>query len=386
MSTVKKCARCGLQNSFSITEHVVCSACGSGYQLCERCVPTWTNNKCPGCGAGPANARWQVMSGAAQKTQPSTSKVVTATPAWQIYDKKKDQREEKRKADGDGAHQGVPLPPAHVSALREIEDAIKAEIKQQEPGASKLNTFVQRDGDVVELYLNPEQQSEKFPLIDSIARISTLEALGLRGYSLVVSLAPLDALPGLKRLAFLSKARAPYPMVLKNDMIAAICSLSKLEELNISHVELDPTFLDQHITRLTNLKKLNISGIQFPRNTDRPYQPPKNIGQLSSLEELDISRIHVSGKPAIPPGLENLPNIKLVHMDHEQNALMTWGKLKARLEENNPAAYPKKSMKEKGLGFLKAVVSDTASYSDKARQYQNSLPEPLKRGWSGISF
>ncbi len=383
MSTVKKCARCGLQNSFGITEHVVCSACGAGYQLCERCVPTWRNNKCPGCGAGPANAKWQVTS-TASKPQHDMSYVGTATPAWQLYDKQKDKREETRNADGPGKHQGVALPPEQVTALRVIEDVIKAEIKPFDPAKGKNNTFVVRDGKVVELYLAPELQPQDNSLIEKIAQIQSLEGLAVRALSAATPLAPLAAMPGFKRLALAKEVRSDFIMRLTNDQIAGICNISQLEELNIAYLELDPAVLDQHIARLKNLKKLNINGIRSPQND----QFPKNIGQLPALEELAIAGIHNSmSKPVIPSGLENLPKIKLVHMDYEQNGLgILWGKLRAKLEVNNSSAYPKKSMKEKGLGFLKAVTSESKSMSDKAKEYQNTLPEPLKKGWSGIGF
>ncbi len=383
MSTVRKCARCGLQSSSAINQHVVCSACGTGFQLCERCVPTWKVNKCPSCGMGPANAKWQVMGGSSSSSSSaSLSHVGAAKSGSELYDNRAERRKEKRNEEGAGQHQGASLPPEHVSVLREIEDAIKAEIVPQKTDGNKANTFVQRDGNVVELYLAPEYQSSKIPLIDMIAKLTTLEGLGIRGFSVNASLAPLDGLANFKKLAFQSKPRAEYPMVVSGDMIAGICSISKLEELNIASVEVDPAALDQNITRLKNLKKLNISGLKSPKYD----QITKNIGQVSSLEELAISHIRVSSRPAIPPGIENLPNIKIVHMDYEQNELLGSGKIKAKLEQNNPAVYPKKDLKAKGLGFLKGLASGGQTMTDKAKAYQDSMPEVLKKGFSGIMF
>lgn len=316
--------------------------------------------------------------------EPDLSHVGKSIPAWQIYDKNKEKREEKRKVEGAGQHNGVALPPDQVSALREIEDTIKAEIKPEEAGKARHNVFVARDGKVVELYLAPEYQTTGAPLLEKVAKIQSMEGLAVRALSSSNSFAPLAAIPGFKRLLLANSTRPISDLHLKNDQIVGFCGISQLEELNIAGLVMDMAVLDQNIVRLKHLKKLNINGIRSPQND----QFPKNLGQLPELEELSIVGIHnTMSKPVIPPGLENLPKIKLVHMDYEQNGLgILWGKLRAKLEENNSEAYPKKSMKDKGLGFLKAVVSEAKDMSQRAREYKEGLPEPLKKGWSGISF
>jgi hypothetical protein len=373
MSAIKECRWCHLKNSFSITETATCSLCGFTATLCEKCTFTWKNQKCPSCQTGPANAKWKFSSSKEGAKMPEhIGHVKSPKEIWADH---KAKREEKRSQDGAETHEGVKLSAGEVEALRNIEDTIVHELKPSEIGTYTLMSFAVKDGKVVELSIShKEQDNTPKNLGEFIGKLVNLEALKLEAAQKQDMIESLGNLKNLKKLKLYT-----WEQQFPDALLTAVGTLTQLEELCFVTNDFNMDLLNSTVAKLKNLKKLKLS-IHCMR------KPLPCLKDLTNLEELDVTRSDIqmwSGD------LKVMPKIKLVHTEMSmQSPTSGFGGIKEALERNNPAVYPKLSMKDKlkkGVTSL-AIAADPNTSPDKARDlWKNSLPEPLKKGWSGIN-
>lgn len=383
-----KCAKCGHS---SVKGTAICSKCGTGFPLCENCKSIWKSYQCPKCGTVWANWNFTGFEEAKAPTQAATSTVVigSAMNAQDIFFANKGSREISRNQDGTTKHYGVELEENDVLAIRELEDSIFVEIQEHGSNTIKvenkqiielnLNSFIAKEeqlasiGKLKHLKTLRMARDDRWGYIkhisDKISECESLEAASLRGMSI-------DSFPKFPKS--LKKLRInnwdwdkPFPQ------LADVLKLEQLVELNLQSNNIDATVFANGIGNLKNLVKLSLA------HTKGITELPESITKLEKLEELDVNG---SGVKNWPKYLEKMKSIKLVHTNKDQASALSFGNIKKALEKNNPTIYPKLGLKDKiKAGVQSAADKGTLSMSDIERKWKENLPEPLKKGWSGIT-
>jgi hypothetical protein len=369
MSAIKECKWCHLKNSFSVTDVATCSLCGFTATLCENCWHSWKNQKCPGCGAGPANAKWQHSSSKSggSSDSGSSSHVHVVGPS-DIWFKHKEAREKQRADDGSESQYGQKISAGEVQGLRELEEAMITPLKVGETGAFKDYTFVVRDGKVVELYISHENSANHNDWSPALGKLVNLEGLKISKSASKDTYICLKEMKNLKKLSFHSANDITEQIAMQ------IGALTQLEELNILGLIIPVPVLDKMIGTLVNLKKLNLAWI---KNKDLP----PSLKNCQKLEEISLINGDVHN---LPGWIAQFPKLRLLHQDKDQFPLGL-GATRDTLQKNNPACYPKLSMKDKLMKGVTGVLTDAQLSPDQIRQkWLESLPEELKKGWSGI--
>lgn len=365
-----ECKWCHLKSKTYVTETASCSLCGYTATLCERCTFTWKNQKCPSCGAGPANANWKFRSNKSSSSSNDLPLGFTKSQQ-QSWSERKVKIIEKRNQEGSETHNGVKLSAQEVAALRKIEDIIAHEIKPaSELGKYELQTFGAKDGKVVELSISHNESTDDVSnLTEFISQFINLEALKFefaRKQDLINSLTNLKSLKKLK----LHTSNQQF----SDESINVLGNLTNLEELCLINNNFNIDLLNNAISNLRNLRKLKLS-------IKSMQKPLLCIKDLPNLEELDVtgSSIQMWGG-----GWNLMPKIKLVHTDmNMQSAISGFGSIKEALERNNPEVYPKLSLKDKlKKGVANLSINDPTLTPEQA--WKKNLPEPLRKGWSGI--
>lgn len=370
MSVQKECKWCHLKSSTYVTETASCSQCGHTVTLCERCTFTWKNQKCPGCGMGPANANWKF--GSSKSSSDSADIPMGFVKSQQqTWRESKEKIAEKRSQEGPETHNGVKLSAQEVDALRRMEDIITHEIQLAgELGKYKLQTFGAKDGKLVELSLShKESTDDSTNLIEIIGQLTNLEALKFESARKQDVINPLTNLKNLKKLMIHTSNQQ-----FLDEYISVLGNLTQLEELCLMYNEFNVDLLNSAISKLRNLRKLKLS-------TKSMQKPLPCIKDLPNLEELDVTG---SGIQMWGGGWNVMPKIKLVHTDmNMQSAISGFGSVKEALERNNPEVYPKLSLKDKlKKGVANLSINDPTLTPEQA--WKKNLPEPLRKGWSGI--
>jgi hypothetical protein len=178
----------------------------------------------------------------------------------------------------------------------------------------------------------------------------------------------LKEMKNLKKLSFHSANDITEQIAMQ------IGALTQLEELNILGLIIPVPVLDKMIGTLVNLKKLNLAWI---KNKDLP----PSLKNCQKLEEISLINGDVHN---LPGWIAQFPKLRLLHQDKDQFPLGL-GATRDTLQKNNPACYPKLSMKDKLMKGVTGVLTDAQLSPDQIRQkWLESLPEELKKGWSGI--
>ena len=339
--------------------------------ICSSCSMTHIRDKCPAC-------NW--LAGWKQEDieDVSMAHVGTALTPRDIWQKKKDEIAKQREAEGATKHHGVELPGEEISALRTLEDALYSEITPRKDGESpRPEQFAAKNGHVVELDLKiNDYRAERVNFTELACKCSQVETLMLRMWDEKEDLAGLAALKSLKALLFGTRQ---YNGECPDAQLAVILSLAGLQELNIAGMAINPKLFGENIGKLKNLKKLRLASV---RNIN---QFPDSMKELKALEEIDVTGTKLPGV-GWPGWLAELPKLMLVHKDMTQGGL-TFGKIQGVLEGRNPAAYPKASFKDKlkkGVVGMLETADPNVSPDKQREKWKESLPEPLKKGWSGI--
>ncbi|MHA1821311.1 MAG: hypothetical protein ACTSVC_12615 [Promethearchaeota archaeon] len=123
---VKKCYRCGLQNSFSVNVTAICKKCGAKYTLCGNCKFSWKIQKCPSCGYYRSGDTWIFI--VEEGDGKSSDEMMDYLGSYdsgeymEAWENSAKEREAERKKDGTNHHRGVKLAPEEVAFLRSLED------------------------------------------------------------------------------------------------------------------------------------------------------------------------------------------------------------------------------------------------------------------------
>jgi len=129
MTEVKKCERCGIQNSITVNITAICKKCGKSFLICQSCKPSWKINKCPSCQGWISSGTWDFVE---QKGEGSTTAdmqsylgTYTSKAYIKLWNDRKVQRDAERANDGDSAHRGVNLASEEVAFIRALENQIR---------------------------------------------------------------------------------------------------------------------------------------------------------------------------------------------------------------------------------------------------------------------
>ncbi len=321
--------------------------------------------------------------------------------------------EKKRAEWGSTKQWDVELKEEDITALRELEDNIEQSIF---PYGKKNNYgywFKHENGSVVEIHIYPANIDKNDKKFEPLAKLKNLKSLflsksynyriggkildfnSLEGLSSLETLyllrtsvesekcVTLTTIPNLKRLKIEASDKKSPATFLEH-----VLKITSLEELNLSENMLDFNTFANGIGNLKNLKKLNLA------ETKGLGKFPDQFQNLESLEELDITDSDITGTSRVnwPKWFSNMKSLKLVHGKKHQVEGSGYENVRIILEKNNPEVYPKKakvklSWKDKmKKGLQKAVeaATDSKSSKDKEKEWHESLPEPLKKGWSGV--
>ncbi len=362
--------KCQVCNKVDAMRQMTCAKCQRSQLVCYNCSTMWkSNTKCPACGTVPPN--WQMS----EYSMPGAPVPGGALGTSEFYERNKSTIMAQRAQDGTMKHYGTEVVAEDVTAIRELEDSARVQLDYANDKVKVENKRIveirihnlQIDGEKLapigklkglkSLILSRDQYSKGSikHVSDKLADCQSLEALALRGVDLDV-LPPIPK--SVKRLRIdYWHTDVPFPL-------ADILKSLQLEELNLQGNNLDANIFANNIGNLVNLRKLNVA------QTKGLTEFPESLLKCVKLEEIDITGSKVA---KWPKSIEKMTSLKLVHGDRSQVTSGNFGNVRKVLEKTNPQAYPK-------IGFADKMKASSQSDSD----WKQSLPEPLKKGWSGI--